>query len=216
MLAILLAAAIAPSPQSATVPFTLVDNRMVVATSIDGQGPFSMIVDTGTTSVSVTPGVARRLRLGVQGGGSAIGAGSGSASYAVTHLSDLAVGSLHFADLHAEVIDLTRIQRAFGFPHLDGIIGYEVLHRLRFGVNMDRAQLTLSFQPIAVPKTATPVAFTVDEYGIPQIPAAVDGVHGTFVIDTGDRSSLTLFRRFAQANDFYRDAPVRDAITGIG
>src|SRR5579863_9352744 len=133
MLAIILAAAIVPGAQSATVPFTLVDNRMVIQAEIDGQGPFSMIVDTGTTSVSVTPGVARRLRLGAQGGGAAIGAGSGSASFSVTSISDLAVGSLHFKDLHAEVIDLSRIQRAFGFPHLDGIIGYEVLHRLRVG-----------------------------------------------------------------------------------
>jgi|GEM_PF-676292 len=216
MLAIILAAAIVPGAQSATVPFTLVDNRMVIQAEIDGQGPFSMIVDTGTTSVSVTPGVARQLRLGAQGGGAAIGAGSGSASFSVTNIADLAVGSLHLKDLHAEVIDLSRIQRAFGFPHLDGIIGYEVLHRLRVGADMDRAQLTLSYQPISVPNNATPVAFTVDEYGIPQIPAAVDGVHGTFVLDTGDRSSLTLFRRFAQANDFYRDALARNAITGIG
>ncbi|MBV8067019.1 MAG: hypothetical protein JO113_03500, partial [Candidatus Eremiobacteraeota bacterium] len=65
-------------------------------------------------------------------------------------------------------------------------------------------------------KSATATGFTVDSNGIPQIQAAVDGVHGTFVIDTGDRSSLTLFRRFAQVNDFSRDAPVRNAITGIG
>ena len=214
--AIVLATAIAAGAQSTSVPFALVDNRMVVQATIDGQGPFSMVVDTGTTSVSVTPAVAQRLRLAARGGGAAIGAGSGSTSFSVTGLSDLALGSLHFKDLHAEVLDLSRIQRAFGFPHLDGIIGYEVLHRLRMGVDMDRSELTFSYAPIAVPANAADLAFTVDEYGIPQVSAAVDGVHGTFVIDTGDRSSLTLFRRFAQANDFYRDPLARNVITGIG
>ncbi|MGB8909231.1 MAG: hypothetical protein WCC84_10830, partial [Candidatus Cybelea sp.] len=82
--------------------------------------------------------------------------------------------------------------------------------------DMDDQTMTFSYPPLPAPKTATKVAFVTDGGSIPEIPAAVDGVHGTFMIDTGDRSSLTLFRRFAQTNDFYRDAPVRNAITGVG
>ena len=40
----------------------------------------------------------------------------------------------------------------------------------------------------------------------------MNGVDGSFIIDTGDRSSLTLFRHFAQANNCYRDAPVRNVV----
>lgn len=211
-----MAAVISQGAQSTSVPFALLDNRMVIQVSIDRQGPFSMIVDTGSTSVVVTPSVARRLQLAARAAGTASGAGSGTAALSVTRFSDVSIGTLHFSNLHGEVIDLSRIARAFGFPRLDGIIGYDILRRLRVGVDMDSAQMTLSYPPITVPKDATAVGFKVDADGIPQVPAAVDGVHGTFIIDTGDRSSLTLFRHFAQANDFYRDAPVRNAITGIG
>ena len=214
---ILLAAAMpSQATQSTSDPFTLFDNRMMIAATIDGKGPFTMIVDTGAPSVVVTPGVARSLELPARAAGSVTGAGSGSSSFSMTRLSSVAIGSLRFNNLRAEVIDLSPIQRAIGFPRLDGVIGYDILRRLRVGVDMDGARLTLSYAPLPVPKNAAEVGFTVGATGIPQIPAAVDGVHGTFVIDTGDRFSLTLFRHFAEANDFYRDAPVRNAITGVG
>jgi predicted aspartyl protease len=216
LLSIILAASVSQGDQATSVPFTLFDNRMVIEVSIDDRGPFSMIVDTGSTSVVITPGVARRLGLAARAAGSATGAGSGAVSLSTTHLSSVAIGSLVFKNLQSEVLDLSRIQRAFGFPRLDGIIGYDILRRLRVGVDMDAARLTLSYPRLPVPENATAVEFTVDANGIPQLPGAVDGVRGTFVVDTGDRSSLTLFRHFAQAHDFYRDAPVRNAITGVG
>ena len=41
--------------EAITVPFTYVDNRMVVDCMIDGQGPFAMIVDTGAPDITITP-----------------------------------------------------------------------------------------------------------------------------------------------------------------
>ena len=38
----------APAATSTTVPFTLFDNRMLIAVTLDGSGPFTMIVDTGS------------------------------------------------------------------------------------------------------------------------------------------------------------------------
>jgi hypothetical protein len=216
--AVLLAAATGAAhvPESTTVPFTLFDNRMLVRAMLDGKGPFTMVVDTGTYTVTITPLVAQKLGLATRSGGSAFGAGSNSVTVGAAHLKSLEVGTLRFEDLHTDVLDLTTIQRTFGFSHLDGIIGYSILGKLRVGIDMDDERLTLSYAPLPIPKSAASVSFTINDYDIPQIPAAVNGVPGTFVIDTGDRSSPTLFRRFAQANNFYRDAPVRNAITGVG
>lgn len=219
MLATIVLAAMAASThpsQSTTVPFALFDNRMLVRVSLNGAGPFTMIVDTGSYSLVVTPSVAGRLKLVTRAAGSETGAGSGSAAFARTRLSSVTIGSMSFRNIQADVLDLSPIQRAIGFPRLDGVIGYNILRKLRVGVDMDDQKLTISFLPLPVPKAAASVPFTVNGDGLIQIPAAVDGVHGTFIIDTGDRSSLTLFKHFAQANNFYREAPVQNAITGIG
>jgi hypothetical protein len=99
------------------------------------------------------------------------------------------------------VLNLGPIQRAIGFPKLDGVIGYNMLRRFRVRVDMDDAQLTFSSAALPVPKTAVTVPFTLSG-GIVRVKAAVDGVGGTFMIDTGDRSSLTLFRHFAETNNY--------------
>jgi alpha-beta hydrolase superfamily lysophospholipase len=215
---ILLATLVAPANAAAstTVPFTLFDNRMMVTVRLAGKGPFSMIVDTGSSSLVITPNVARRLGIASLSAGYATGAGSGAAALSRAVVPSLDVGALRLRGLRADVLDLTPIQRAFGFPHLDGVIGYDTLRRYRVGVDIDAMRLTLSSSPLSVPKNAAAQVFTVDANGLIHVPAAVDGVHGTFVVDTGDRSSLTLFRGFAESNDFYRDAPVRNVVTGYG
>jgi hypothetical protein len=198
-----------------TVPFTLFDNRIVVQATVDGRGPFSLIVDTGAPALMLTTSAARRLGLPLRAAGSITGAGSGKSALSLTTTPSFVLGSLHFTNVRTEVNDLSPIARAFGFAHLDGIVGYAILRKYRVGVDMDDFTLTLSEAPLPVPKSAAAVAFH-DDGGLIDIPAAVDGVRGRFLIDTGDRTALTLFKPFAQANDFYRNAPVRDVVTGMG
>lgn len=216
--AILLGAATAFAPPAATstsVPFTLFDNRMLIGVTLDGSGPFTMIVDTGSESLVITPSVARRLGLATRPAGSTGGAGSGTSALSRSRVGNVGIGAMRFDNLPADVIDLSPIQRAIGFPQLDGVIGYSILRKLRAGVDVDAGRLTLSYAPLPVPKAAVSTPFTI-EYGLISLTAAVDGVEGRFIVDTGDRWSLTLFKHFAQANDFYRNAVVRNAITGIG
>jgi predicted aspartyl protease len=214
---VLLAAvtALAPPATSTTVQFTLFDNRMLIEVTLDGAGPFTMIVDTGSESLVITPNVAQRLGLATRAAGSTGGAGSGLSQLSRSRVESVGIGAMRFDNLAADVIDLSPIQHAIGFPRLDGVIGYSILRKLRAGVDMDDGRLTLSYAPLPVPTAAVSAPFTI-EGGLISLPASVDGVEGRFLVDTGDRWSLTLFKHFAQANDFYRNALVRNAITGIG
>jgi pimeloyl-ACP methyl ester carboxylesterase len=205
----------APAATSTTVPFTLFDNRMLIGVTLDGSGPFTMIVDTGSESLVITPSVAQRLGLSARPAGSTGGAGSGSSALSLSRVGSVGIGAMRFQNLAVDVIDLSPIRHAIGFPQLDGVIGYSILRKLRAGVDMDGGRLTLSYAALPVPKTAVSAPFTIEE-GLISLPASVDGVEGRFIVDTGDRWSLTLFKHFAQANDFYRNALVRNAITGIG
>ncbi len=49
------------------------------------------------------------------------------------------------------------------------------------------------------------------------MPALIDATSGTIVLDTGDRSSFTIFGRFAQEHHFYGKYPgPRNVLTGFG
>lgn len=211
MFALTLAAIMSPP---ATVPFTYFDNRMMIECKIDGKGPFHMIVDTGDPVMTITPETARRLGLTVRRAGTVTGAGNHAVENGDARLATLAIGSLSLANVDAGVIDLSQIRSAFHFPQLDGIVGYEVLKRYATFVDVDAG--TLSFDttmpPVPANATSTPFAGV-----LPEIAVIIDGIATTAIVDTGDRSSLTLFTPFAKRHAFYGRYPSQqNIVTGYG
>jgi hypothetical protein len=198
----------------ATVPFTYVDNRMMIDCMINGQGPFVMIIDTGDPVISITPETAKRVAVGVRDAGTVTGAGNNSVKTSSTKLEMLSIGPLSFKNVDAEVIDLTEIRTKLRFPHLDGIIGYPILKQFATFVNVDDGEISFATARPAIPDNATRTTFTGV---IPVIAARIEGIATTVLVDAGDRSSLTLFTPFAKQHAFYVQYPSnRNIITGFG
>jgi hypothetical protein len=214
MYALILAILTTAGPGNVTVPFTYFDNRIVIQCSIDGRGPFSMIVDTGSPDVVVTPETAERLGAKVRSIGMTTGAGNKAVTEGSTMLHSLSIASLSFADMTADVLDLSEIRTRFHFPHLDGIVGYPVLKQFATFIDVDAGTLSFSKTRPVLPARFTMTAFT----GVlPVIFATIDGIATTVVVDTGDRSSLTLFGPFATHYAFYGRYPSKkNIITGYG
>jgi hypothetical protein len=201
--------------QTATVPFRFIDNRIFVAVRINGHGPYAFIVDTGAGNI-ISTGLAHTLGIPLRAAGSTSGAGSKRRATAHGGLATLDLGSLRFRHLGVTAIDLSEIQHGIGFARFDGVIGYDILRRFQTKVDMDGARLTLSTQPLTTPASAKSIAFTLTDDLI-HVPAGLADVPGTVVVDTGDRSSLTLFRGFANAHHFYtRYSALRNMLTGYG
>jgi uncharacterized protein len=210
MLGLALAAAL-----SNGVPFTLQDHRIFVSAYIGTAGPFAMIVDTGSGGLCITPEVAQRLGLHLKPAGSLTGAGASRQSAMKTTIEGLRVGDVRFATAPAYVIDFSRIRSAIGLTRFDGVIGVDQLRRYRVVVDMDERRISFAGATVAMPDGATQTPFSSPD-GFLDVAATVDGVRGTFIVDTGDRSQLTLFRGFSEANDFPHFATVRNALTGYG
>ncbi len=213
-LALILSVALSSGNTNASIPFTYFDNRMMIQCMIDGKGPFDMVVDTGSPVVAITPETAHRLAENVHNAGVVTGAGNYAVKSGGTTLQRLSIAALSFNKVSAEVIDLSEIREKFHFPHLDGIIGYPILKQFATFVNVDAG--TLSFTktlPVLPAKTMT----TRFEGVLPVIHGSIDGVATTVLVDSGDRSSLTLFGPFAKRHAFYGRYPSKkNIITGYG
>jgi Aspartyl protease len=201
---------------TATVPFTFVDNRMMIDCTIDGKGPFVMAVDTGSSETVITPETAKRIGLAVRDSGTTYGAGERTVPNGGAKLATLSIGALTFANLEAGVIDLTEIRTKLGFPHFDGIVGYPILRKFATFVNVDAGTISfargLSSAPLDAQATTTTFSGT-----IPEIDAKIDGIASKVIVDTGDRSSFTLFSPFAKAHGFYGKYPSQtNVLTGYG
>jgi len=204
-----------PQFQSAVIPFSFEDNRIFVKTIINGKGPFSFVVDTGG-DLTIDRAVARRIGLHSKPAGSLSGAGSSTASYSTAVVATVQVGTAQADNQEAEVLDLSQIREGIGLPRLDGIIGYSMLKHYAVEVDMVTHVLTLSRGQINLPGSARAVHLTIDS-GFIFVPGRIQGDSGRILIDTGDRSSLTLFSPFAVRHHIYgRFGGVQNVLTGFG
>ncbi len=198
-----------------TLPFELHDNRLVVSITLEGQGPFKVIFDTGGSNV-ITPEVRKLLGTKVLSTGETTGAGEGTAEISTVRLGSMVLGGLHLRNQDFLVVDLSGIKKTFRFERLDGLVGYEVLQRARAKIDFDRKVIDLFEPEPGRQRKGSLQPFRLVEQR-PVIPGAIEGRSAQILIDTGDRSNLTLFERFAAATGL--DAAFRDQeaiLTGVG
>ena len=193
-----------------SAPLQLVDNRVFVSVHV-GTPVARMVVDTGGSDALDTA-FAKANGISAKFAGSATGAGETRVAMGkaqVRFTLDGVTTPLRTVD----VMDLSPIANALKLNPFDGIIGYE---ELRDGVTtIDYETSTIRFND-RWPAGSTSIPFTL--YGtIPLIHATIDGVEGRFLIDTGDRSAVTLYETFARKHGFFARPDLQNhVITGWG
>ncbi|MGF6721527.1 hypothetical protein P3T43_000874 [Paraburkholderia sp. GAS41] len=205
-------------PQTQVFPLSVIDNRPFIAVNVDAKGPFSFILDTGSSSTTVSATLATRLKLAIKQDGTGTGAGEQPLAFKIVHLNDLSVGHFSIGALDTPAMDTAELSRVIGFQHFDGVLGAELFRKYIVTLDPAREELTLQqpnqFKPMA---DAIPIDFSLDENEMPVVKASVGGTTGMFQIDTGDRFSLTLFDAFWRAHQLDRHMGTTvAAMTGYG
>ena len=216
LMALLFATAAAKA--SVDLPVYFIDNRPFIEVRIDGKGPFWFLLDTGSSVTTVSADLSLHLRLRPVRNGEGAGAGDKAISFKVVHVASLEVGPVSLGPLDAPAIDEKRLSQAVGFQRFDGVLGAEIFKDRVVTIDASRGMLSLvSEGQFRAPAGAVAIPFLLDENDMPVVQASVDGISGSFQVDTGDRSSLTLFGPFWRKYDLDQSfAPTVRAMTGFG
>ena len=83
----------------ASMSLSVIDNRLFVDVTIDGKGPFSFILDTGSSDTTVSTALATRLKLPALKSDSGIGAGEQPLAFQTVRVRALSVGGVRMHDL---------------------------------------------------------------------------------------------------------------------
>lgn len=208
-----------PAGQVCTdLPFRLQDHRLFIDVMIDGKGPYAFIFDTGANHIVSEP-LARALGLPLDNEHLTGGAGDGQARSWRADVRLTEAGGLRIENANVLVLSLEDIREAIGFHRLDGILGREVLHTFLTRIDFYRSEITLCEHGQAGDqlKRGTPVKFTLEPFDSPVIETRIDGRPASLLLDTGDRSSLTLFTPYVAKHDLKNAYPKRvTMITGWG
>jgi hypothetical protein len=172
----------AAAARAAIVP---AKNGIELKATINGQGPFDAVFDTGSGNL-ITPGLAKRLGLKLQGSAT-LNAGGGMVPAKVVKVDSVKIGDLTMSDQLFAVVDTPVTQDQ------DGIfVGALLVQNLPIRVDFQKQEIRFySKQGFAYTGTGTEVPIELKE-GSFFAHATVDGIDGLFGIDTGDSYSLTL------------------------
>jgi hypothetical protein len=135
-----------------------------------------------------------------------------------THIATLRIGRAVWRNLPAMAMNYGALNDVIGFTAFDGIAGQEVFRRYVVDIDFAASRLRL-IEPkdYRAPRGAIVVPFGFYQGYMPLVSGRIAGVRGKFVVDLGDRSSLTLFGPFWRAHHL-DDAlsPTVEALTGYG
>lgn len=203
---------------AADVPFQLIDNRVFVAAQLNGKGPFQMLLDTGADSGGISLKTMRAIGAKAEGHDVARGAGEGADRVVKTHIATLRIGGAEFRNLPVIAQTFGALNDVIGFQTFDGIAGQEIFRRYVVDIDFTASRLKL-IEPkdYRAPAGAIAVPFTFYQGYMPLVDGRIAGVRGRFVVDLGDRSSLTVFGPFWQAHHLDSAlSPAIEALTGYG
>lgn len=199
-------------------PFTLVDNRVFLPTRLDGRGPYAFLLDTGVDGWAVATSLARDLAIAPGKAQRITGAGESQDTLRQLKLRRVNLAGLSFTDQSALAADFSALDAVIGFQHFDGIAGKPVFDAYVVDLDFARSRVRF-FSPASysAPADAKVIPFGLYEKAIPIVDGEIAGIKGRFLVDLGDRSSLTLFGPFWRAHHLDRVfGPGVVAITGYG
>jgi hypothetical protein len=164
-------------------------NGIELKATINGQGPFDAIFDTGSGNL-MTASLATRLGLRPEGSAT-INAGGGMVPAKVVKVATVNIGGLTMSDQTFAVIDTPVTQGQ------DGIfIGDLLLQNLPIRIDFEKQEITFySKQGFEYSGKGAAVPIHSKD-GMLLAEATVDGIDGLFGIDTGDMYSLSLYAPF--------------------
>ncbi|PWT93107.1 MAG: hypothetical protein C5B55_05145 [Blastocatellia bacterium] len=114
--------------QMIEIPFEFYRNEIILQVNVNGKGPFSMMLDTGTDPSAVDLNTARELGLKLDPiGRKGTGGGTEVNLMYKTKLPLVEIGGLTAKNVEAGAIDLSKISERLGRP-LQGVLGHSLLN----------------------------------------------------------------------------------------
>ena len=133
------------SPPAARVTFRLAGGAqplILVPVSVNGQGPFDFILDTGAGTSLLSTELAQKLNVKIIGAKEGQSAG-GKVAVSLAKVDSLAVGKTCLPDIDVGIVDLSHVGNTVG-ARIDGDLGYNFIKHFR--ITIDYRNLEIRFE----------------------------------------------------------------------
>jgi predicted aspartyl protease len=135
---------VALSPGSTKAKFRLAGGAqplILLPVSVNGDGPFQFILDTGAGTSLLSSDLAKQLGVKVIGSKEGQSAG-GKVSVLLGRVDSLAVGDTNLDDVDVGIVDLAHLGETIG-DQVDGDLGYNFLRHFRVTIDYHGSEIQL-------------------------------------------------------------------------
>jgi len=184
----------------AVIPFKLIDNRIIVPITIEGQGPFQCIIDSGASSLISTEVAAQLGKSVALSEGPSGGVGENRVRSGSTTLKTVQVArGIEVHDVPTTAMPFDDTIPVFGKVKIDAVFGTPLFEQFTVIVDYDKRELSFQPKTMAI-ASGNAVVIPIERSGIPIVSSKLDGVPARFGLDLGARSSLLLYTPFIEKN----------------
>ena len=208
--------------KAVAIPFDFSSNKIYVPARVNGHGPFSFIVDTGSIAMVVDNGCADSVGIRSRDRFDVHGAGDGALSASSASNIDFNVGDAALAKQQINVMPInTAISRSEG-RRVDGLLGCPFFENFIVEIDYARREINFWRRQSAIPTSTVGDTLAIElERGNIFTRANIilpDGekITGRFVVDTGWRSAISLSTSFARDHRIAQRVHGITATAGVG
>jgi hypothetical protein len=166
------------------LPTTLWDGYFLVEAELDGSGPYTFMLDTGSDCMLVSPAIADRLWEQVQSVQNTVRGANGDAIVVdrILSIGALKLGSARLQGFHALVMDVEPLSEALG-AHIDGVLGLPLFSDCLLTLDYPSREVRLSRGALSPVDQREVLALNPGETG--EITATLGEHPISFKIDSG-------------------------------
>jgi hypothetical protein len=176
---------------SLTLPSHRCANYFLIDARLNGRGPFTFILDTGSSQTVVSPRVAEMLKddsrpVDMYAEGSQ---GRHQDVSSVIIVRDLQIGDAQLSGFEAITLDLTRIQATLG-ANVDGILGYPAFRDVLLTVDYPASAVRIARGDLPRPDGRTIVPLTNSDR--PTVDVKIGSRRRSLMLDTGKAGAFSI------------------------
>jgi predicted aspartyl protease len=179
----------APASVSASVALGYdKDGRPTAPVSLNGKGPFTLVIDSGASGTGINEALAAELGLSADTNShAAIRGAGGTSSVQLFQLDSLSIGGITLRPAQAAGLPNARISDA------RGVLGADTFASGRVEFDFGAGRLNASTSPGVVPAGFRAVPANLVHRTFALVPVRIGGIEVTALVDSGARGTVANF-----------------------
>jgi hypothetical protein len=180
-------------PSGVTLPAHRCANAFLVEATINGKGPFTLLIDTGAGITCVSPAVADQLASDKGHTFTHVVGATGKSTNVTSRLriETLDVGAMRLREFDALIMDTEGFEVVMG-GKLDGILGYPAFRDASLTLDYPRGEVRVSPAQLAVSNPRQMSDLRIRGSDVPQIDMRIGDRDLRVIIDSGSGGELAL------------------------